>query len=126
MEKYKSEGYPSIGGLISGNFIIRKNKDPLQMNLNRKWWNEISKHSRRDQLSFNYVIWKYKFKYKILNLDVYNNNLFTLREHKKKNLITNPEQKSKYYENLRRDNMKLKFRLLFINIKNKFIRIFSK
>ena len=42
------------------------------------WWSEIEKYSHRDQLSFNYALWKNKNSIKILYLDknIYDSKFF--------------------------------------------------
>ena len=37
------------------------------------WWLELKYWSKRDQLSFPYVCWKNKFKYKFIPEDIDNN-----------------------------------------------------
>lgn len=57
ISKYKSEGMPKLQGLVETNVILRKNTPNVQ-GLMKKWFEQIKTHSRRDQLSFNYVLWK--------------------------------------------------------------------
>jgi hypothetical protein len=45
------------------------------------WWDEISRHSRRDQLSFNYVAWKLGFEYSTLPGCVDQNEFFDRKPH---------------------------------------------
>ena len=58
IEKYKSEGFPSNYGLVESNIIYRKHNDPYCIKLMDLWANEILNGSHRDQLSFNYALWK--------------------------------------------------------------------
>lgn len=67
MERYRREGYPPDNGLAECNVIVRHHSDALVQKVMSDWWREIRKGSRRDQLSFNYVIWKNAFKYHELN-----------------------------------------------------------
>ncbi len=57
VEKYRKEGFPEHTGLITSHAILRRNtkenKDFCQ-----KWWIEIRDNSHRDQMSFNYILWK--------------------------------------------------------------------
>lgn len=59
--KYKKDGFPgSLEGQVSmfaGGFIIRRHTKLIE-EFNTNWWNEIVKHSKRDQLGLNYTIWK--------------------------------------------------------------------
>jgi hypothetical protein len=48
------------------------------MKLDEDWWTEMKYHSRRDQLSLNYVEWKNNFKIDYLEGDVRNNDYFKM------------------------------------------------
>lgn len=66
MERYRAEGYPKNNGLVQTNIMFRKHNDAGCIKLMEDWWAEIEKGSHRDQLSFNYALWKNKdvtFKY---------------------------------------------------------------
>ena len=68
MERYRKEGFPSNFGLVQTNVMIRNHNDQYSKELMEKWWNELKDYSHRDQLSFNYALWKQgsrKFKYLI-------------------------------------------------------------
>lgn len=54
---YKKEGMPELYGLVETNVLLRKDAPELR-ELMKKWFEQIKSHSRRDQLSFNYVLWK--------------------------------------------------------------------
>lgn len=62
IKKYREEGFPEHFGLITGGFIVRNIKSEKTHRIMNAWWKEIQDHSRRDQLSFNYVLWKLKEK----------------------------------------------------------------
>lgn len=55
--RYTQEGYPKKNGLVMANMIYRKHTPEINK-LCESWWKEIKKGSKRDQLSFNYVLWK--------------------------------------------------------------------
>ena len=55
--KLRRENYPQDNGLCETGFLYRKHTTLVQQ-FNKIWWNCINKYSRRDQLSFNYVLWK--------------------------------------------------------------------
>jgi hypothetical protein len=76
MKLYMSNGYPSNNGLVANPIIFRNHKNTEVINIMEHWWNEIKYHSKRDQLSFNYVAWKYNFKYNLLEGDCRNNKYF--------------------------------------------------
>ncbi len=82
MTRYKREGYPRNNGLVAAGLIARKhNRRVIQFC--RRWWQETKNGCYRDQLSFNYVLWKYgditinKFPFG------YRNSMFILKSHKK-------------------------------------------
>lgn len=60
VKKYHDEGYPVSNGLCSTSILYRRNTGRM-IAFNDRWWKELSAHSRRDQLSFNYVAWKQGF-----------------------------------------------------------------
>ena len=60
MEAYKKEGMPLKFGLPQSGIIIRKHNDEKCKKLMEAWWQEIKNHSKRDQLSFTYALWKNK------------------------------------------------------------------
>lgn len=68
MSRYKDEGFPVKYGLVQTNVMIRVHNDLYSKDLMEKWWSELKDYSHRDQLSFNYALWKVgnsKFKYLI-------------------------------------------------------------
>lgn len=67
---YEDNGYGFDNGLVATGLIIRKNTREV-MNFCDEWLNEVETHSIRDQLSFNYVMWKHQiphslFKYSVI------------------------------------------------------------
>ncbi|MCP4179654.1 MAG: glycosyltransferase [bacterium] len=56
---YKKEGYASNNGLVESGLLIYNLKHPKTADILNDWWNEIFEFSKRDQLSFNYVLWKH-------------------------------------------------------------------
>jgi len=58
LSRYESEGFPRQYGLAECNVIIRRHNDPAVKAAMDIWWDEIEKGSRRDQLSFNYALWR--------------------------------------------------------------------
>lgn len=50
--------YPSNNGLNETNVIFRNHKKLQTKIFDDLWWSCIEQYSRRDQLSFNYVLWK--------------------------------------------------------------------
>ena len=60
IEYYHKEGYPANNGLIETNLLIMKHNDPTMKKVLNDWWSMINRYSKRDQLSFNYVLHKHK------------------------------------------------------------------
>jgi hypothetical protein len=58
IKKYRKEEYPDNDGLCQSNVIIRRHNNTDIISFGEQWWNEILFHSKRDQLSFNYISWK--------------------------------------------------------------------
>jgi len=80
MEKYLKEGYPSNNGLAECGILFRRHTK-LVKRFNEAWYAEIKKHSRRDQLSFNYAAHKVGLKYNLLPGGISRNQHFFLRSH---------------------------------------------
>ncbi len=60
IEFIKKEKYPKNNGLFETNFLFRDHHDPKIIKTMEDWWFMVSNFSRRDQLSFNYVLWQNK------------------------------------------------------------------
>lgn len=58
MDRFKAEGFPENYGLVQSNIMVRKHNDASCIKLMKTWWEQIEKGSHRDQLSFNYAVWK--------------------------------------------------------------------
>ena len=76
IKRYLNEGYPKNNGLATNPIILRNHNDSEVIKLMEDWWIEIKYGSRRDQLSFDYVVWKNNFKYKFLRGDSRKNQYF--------------------------------------------------
>ena len=76
IKRYLNEGYPKNNGLATNPIILRNHNDSEVIKLMEDWWIEIKYGSRRDQLSFDYVVWKNNFKYKFLHGDSRKNQYF--------------------------------------------------
>ena len=65
VQKYADEGYPEHNGMVATGVMIRKvNKSVNKFCLD--WWDEVHRYSKRDQLSFNYIAWKKKYKFEMI------------------------------------------------------------
>ena len=56
--KYNKEKFPDNNGLAECCLIIRKHNEISCKNFMDNWFEEIRLNSHRDQLSFNYILWK--------------------------------------------------------------------
>ena len=87
--RYKGEGLPENFGLTETGFLFRQHLNPNIIKFNIQWANEISENSHRDQLSFDYIIWKNpNIKIGVLNdlvndLNKTDNSIFKINKHKK-------------------------------------------
>ena len=66
-ERYKKEKFPDDNGLIESCLMIRKHNENDSIYLMNQWYEEIKNYSHRDQLSFNYVLWKSGTKIKYIS-----------------------------------------------------------
>ncbi len=60
--KLLKEKYPQHNGLCETNVLYRNHNDTQVKNFDNLWWSCIQQYSRRDQLSFNYALWKLRIK----------------------------------------------------------------
>ncbi len=67
INRYKSEGFPNDYGLARTTVIFRESDNNNVHKLMEYWWNEVINGSCRDQISFNYSVWKNNCIYNHLN-----------------------------------------------------------
>lgn len=58
INSYRREGMPEQYGLTESNLLVRDHRHPVCIEIMERWWREIEKYSRRDQLSLSYVLWR--------------------------------------------------------------------
>jgi hypothetical protein len=58
INSYRSAGMPEHYGLIEANLLVRDHHNPACIEIMERWWQEITRHSCRDQLSLPFVLWK--------------------------------------------------------------------
>jgi hypothetical protein len=56
--KYREEGFPENFGLAESGYMLRKHHADAMIAFAEEWWPYVRDWSRRDQLSFNRVLWK--------------------------------------------------------------------
>ena len=88
IDRYREEGFPEHYGLAETNILLRAHKNPRCIKLMNAWGEEILRGSHRDQLSFNYCVWKCGVKESIeylsekyYNLHLADNSFFALENH---------------------------------------------
>ena len=84
----KKEGYPKQNGLYETTVIIKKHNDPVVIRTMFMWFNMICNYSKRDQLSFNYCVWKTGLKISDIDINVWSNSWFYHIPHNPKGEIT--------------------------------------
>jgi hypothetical protein len=62
---YHQAGMPSHWGLPETKCVIRRNTAKMK-ELNMAWWEQLSQHSIRDQVSLPYVCWKLGIRWKVI------------------------------------------------------------
>ena len=76
--RYKANGYPEDNGLIASGILVRKNNWNVK-HLMKDWWYEVSTHSKRDQLSFNYCLEQSEAKINLIPFNVLQTHFLYLR-----------------------------------------------
>lgn len=75
---YSQEKFPEKYGMISTNIIIRKSKNYKLLKMQKQWYNQILNFSENEQLSIMYSLWKQSISYGVIDLELYNNSIFSL------------------------------------------------
>lgn len=81
IEKYKKEGYPEHNGLVETGLLVREIHNADVIKVMEIWWNEVKNYSKRDQLSFNYALWKNDTIYDSSEIFIYSNEFVELHKH---------------------------------------------
>jgi len=58
IEYYWLEGMPENFGSVYCNVLLREHNNPICRSLMEDWWSQVEQFSRRDMISFPYVLWK--------------------------------------------------------------------
>lgn len=85
VNEYFQEGFPKHFGMFQTNVLVRRHNQEECIAVMEQWWNEMSKHTKRDQLSLTYSLWKNGFKYEdvsLLGLNTAKNPTFKVIKHK--------------------------------------------
>ena len=81
LSSYRKEGYPDDINAVDTCILVRDHSDELLRKVMSDWWEELTKWSMRDQLSFGYVCWKNGLIYDTSPLYVYDNPFFSTHPH---------------------------------------------
>lgn len=60
--RYRAEGYPEHNGLAETTAVLRRHTSEVKA-FNQQWWEELRENSIRDQMSFDYLMWRNGMKY---------------------------------------------------------------
>jgi GT2 family glycosyltransferase len=63
---YRKDGYPEHNGLLETTILLRRHLVPEMVRFAELWWGELSRGSKRDQISVNYVAWRLGLQYGIV------------------------------------------------------------
>lgn len=83
MEYYRQQRLPHNSGMVASGLIIRNNCKQVK-DFCEKWWSEVSNFSRRDQLSFNYTLYKNPIKLTLIPYEVLTKEFFLYLHHNSK------------------------------------------
>ena len=56
INKYRFLNYPERNGMVATGIIVRRKNEEIDK-FCELWWREVREHSKRDQLSFNFINW---------------------------------------------------------------------
>jgi len=79
--RYREAGYPAHHGLNTCTIIAREHNASHIAAAMEEWWQEIERGSIRDQLSFNYVLWRRGLVSDLIPGHVYWNPMFRYAPH---------------------------------------------
>ncbi len=80
LSNYLAKGLPTHYGMVQTGMMIRNNTKEVREYC-KLWFDEVLKYSHRDQLSFNYIQWKYNLLTPhLISLDILQNE-FKLSKH---------------------------------------------
>ena len=75
---YIREGFPIDFGNYDTGVLVRDTSNDEVRSLMDLWWNQLIKYTYRDQLSFQYLLWKYDFMPDICDLFIEDNRWLTV------------------------------------------------
>ena len=81
VKRYSKEGFPCNNGLIEGPAIVRNHQSVHLQTFLDAWWREFYNNAHRDQLSFNYTLWKHPINLSFIPGIVTDNSFFRIHQH---------------------------------------------
>ncbi|WP_379023355.1 glycosyltransferase family protein [Parapedobacter deserti] len=85
MAYLRTQHYPEHNGLVYSGVLLRKHHDKRLIKAMEDWWYMVKNYSKRDQLSFDYVMWKHGLAYAVIPGDSRRGNgyFYMLGKHRK-------------------------------------------
>lgn len=74
--RYRKDGYPEKNGLVMTGILLRRHNEPDVIKTMNHWFEEIKNGCKRDQVSFNYSVWKTNLNLKIIKELQHGNDCF--------------------------------------------------
>jgi hypothetical protein len=82
---YFEEGYPKNNGMVASGIMIRRHTEQVK-ELCKFWYGQVEKYSLRDQMSFNYSLWKNPMEVMLMPFDLIYSK-FRIQRHLKNKLF---------------------------------------
>lgn len=101
VEKYWLEGMPDNYGLFACGILIREHNNPICKRLMNQWWEEVKNYSKKDQISFSYVLWKNG--YEKSDVNVLMNRIEDAYGRRNKYVEVERNHRKKYYNGSKND-----------------------
>ncbi|WP_113922802.1 glycosyltransferase domain-containing protein [Cognataquiflexum aquatile] len=89
---YSVFGMPKRNGLNENSILVINKKNLKNSSFLMKWWKEVEKFSRRDQLSLPYLIWKEKIQIGLLEGNRKSNKYSLFHEHIREHYLKSPKK----------------------------------
>lgn len=89
MNSYKEMGFPSNYGVVSSGAMFRQHNNPKVIKIMEDWWEEITKFTNQDQVSYSYVCWKNDFHPSVSDVYYWKNEYWTKGETYQHNIVYN-------------------------------------
>jgi hypothetical protein len=82
LQSLQTAGFPDDLGLSATMFLVRDLSDPAMPRMNETWWRAIAELSRRDQLTFEFALWRSGLRKRVIEADYREpNELFVRKPH---------------------------------------------